>query len=58
MKYEMKVEHIANLIMISDVDNQVWKVWDEEEFTTRKLNNWMNKFNKQTNNQYKIIINL
>ena len=38
-----KVEKIGNVIFITDVVDQVWKCWNVESFTERKLNNAMKK---------------
>lgn len=32
------VEHIANMIFISDKSGQVWKAWDDQDFTEKSYN--------------------
>jgi ribonuclease PH len=43
-----KIEKLANLIIASTKD-QVWKAWDERDFTERKLKNWMKRIEKECN---------
>lgn len=38
-----KVEHLANMVFVTDNEGQVWKAWNECEFTERKLNNYFKK---------------
>ena len=37
-----KVEKVANMIFISNGDT-IFKAWNEDDFTEKKLNNAMNK---------------
>lgn len=34
-----KIEKVANMIFITDDTNQIWKAWNVEDFTERKLKN-------------------
>lgn len=34
-----KIEKVANMIFITDDTNQIWKAWNVEDFTERKLEN-------------------
>lgn len=40
---KFRIEHVENMIFIVDDYDQVWKAWDEREFTERKLANAMRK---------------
>lgn len=37
------IERVANMIFITDESGQVWKAWDEYDFTERKLSNAIKK---------------
>jgi len=39
-------QKIANMIMLVDENNQVWKAWDLREFTDRKMKNAMKRIEK------------
>ena len=39
------LEHIANMIFLTSGE-QVWRAWDESEFTERKLNNAWKRIEK------------
>lgn len=41
-------EKVANMIFLTN-DGQVWKAWNVEEFTERKMKNAMNKISKEYN---------
>lgn len=44
---EFTIERVANMVFAGTEDH-VWKAWMVDDFTERKLNNWMNKIRKQT----------
>lgn len=37
------IKKVANLIFVTDETNQIWKSWNVEDFTERKLNNYIKK---------------
>lgn len=41
-----KIEKVANMVFISSDCGVVFNAWDETEFTERKLQNAMNRINK------------
>ena len=53
VKFEFK--KVANLIMVVDESGQVWKAWDECEFTARKMNNYMNRIRKNYQTEVEFI---
>ena len=38
-----ELKKISNMMMVIDACGQVWKAWDEREFTERKFNNYVKK---------------
>ena len=52
---EFTVEHISNMIFITDACGQVWKSWDDEEFTERKLANAMKKIQNCYNSKVNFV---
>lgn len=40
------IEKVANMVFITSDCGTVFNAWDEREFTERKLNNAMNRINK------------
>lgn len=43
---KFKIEKVANMIFISSECDTIFKAWNVEEFTERKLKNAMNKLSK------------
>lgn len=37
---------------------QIWKAWEADEITDRKINNFMKKIQREQNNTAKFIINI
>ena len=38
-----ELKKVANMVMVVDAYGQVWKAWNEREFTERKFNNYAKK---------------
>lgn len=45
------IEKVANLIMITTDCGVIFKVWNEEEFTERKLNNAIKRISNNYNGE-------
>lgn len=43
-KFEIK--KVANMVMVIDGCGQVWRTWDETEFTERKMKNAVNRIKR------------
>lgn len=41
-----KIEKVANMIFVTSECGVVFKAWNEEEFTEKKLSNTMNRISK------------
>jgi hypothetical protein len=52
---KFKFEKVANMIMLVDEGNQVWRAWDETEFTVRKMNNAMKKIERNYQTEVEFI---
>lgn len=48
------LEKIANMVFVGTEDH-IWKAWNVEDFTERKLNNWIRKTQKNFTAEIKII---
>lgn len=55
MKNIWIVEKLANIIFVTDETKQVWKSWNVDDFTERKLNNYLNKLRGYYNHEITII---
>jgi hypothetical protein len=53
-----KIEKVSNLIMILDTSGTVWKTWDQTEFTSRKLKNYIKKIYRYYNGNIELIVKL
>lgn len=49
------IEKVANLIMITTDCGVIFKVWDEREFTERKLNNAIKRISRNLNDNAKFV---
>lgn len=54
---QVKIQKVANMILAVRGENVV-NAWDEQEFTTRKLNNYIKKQQKYYNNNIVFVIEL
>lgn len=52
---KFKFEKVANMIMLVDEWDQVWRAWDETEFTVRKMNNAMKKIERNYQTEVEFI---
>lgn len=52
-KFELK--KFGNMMMVIDACGQVWKAWDERDFTERKFNNYAKKLQSGFRNEITII---
>lgn len=48
------IEKVSNMVFAGTEDH-IWKAWDEDEFTERKMNNWIKKIQKDFNGKAVII---
>lgn len=48
------IEKVSNMVFAGTEDH-IWKAWDEDEFTEKKMNNWIKKIQKDFNGKAVII---
>lgn len=51
---EFKIEKVSNMIFITK-EEQIFKAWDEEEFTEKKLQNAMKKIQSNYDDEIKFV---
>lgn len=49
-----KLEKIANMVFVG-TDDHIWKAWNAEDFTERKLDNWIKKTQKNFTKEIKVV---
>ena len=52
---KFRIEKVSNMIMIIDECGQVWRAWDETEFTERKLKNAVNRIKRNYQKEVEFI---
>jgi hypothetical protein len=53
-KVKFEFEKVANMVFLVK-GNQIWRAWEESEFTDRKMKNAMNKIRKNYQTEVEFI---